>query len=383
MFLQEKPMRPVGIYFHIPFCPTLCDFCSFYKSLPDRQRTRDYLVAMQREFALCHPEGIVETVFWGGGTPTLLHPDQLEHLGGLLRGQAEIREWSVEGAPASINRRKLETLRDLGVTRISLGVQSLQPGLLEKLGRHHSREQAIRAYETARAVGFESVNLDLMFALPGQTAAELRDDLRELIALGPDHISTYCLTFEEDTALWVRLAEGKVRRDVGLEADLYRLGWETLESAGYRQYEISNFARPDHECIHNMNTWRMGEWLGYGPSASSQANGWRYTNTPDIDGWRRGVLRGEPETVDRMELDRVTLAADRIVFGLRMAEGVARADWRAEAFPDVVRKRLEEFVGRLLMEGLAEERDDRICLTFEGRLRCDAVGVGVLECGGL
>lgn len=378
--LQEKPMQPVGVYFHIPFCPTLCDFCAFYKNLPDRERTRDFLVGMQREYALRPPGDRVGTIFWGGGTPTLLHPDQIEVLGGLLPPCGSVREWTVEGAPASINRRKLEILRDLGVTRLSIGVQSLQPRLLEMLGRHHSREQAVRAYETARAVGFDSVNLDLMFALPGQTMEDLRADLRALVDLAPDHISTYCLTFEEDTALWVRLAEGRVRRDIDLEAELYRCGWETLEDAGYRQYEISNFARPGFECIHNQNTWMMGDWFGYGPSASSQEGGWRYTNTPDLDRWKRAVLRGDPEQIDRVVLNQKQLASDRILFGLRMTEGIEAVLLECADFDQEERGSLEGFVGRLTEAGLAERVDSRIRLTFEGRLRCDAISVGILEC---
>jgi oxygen-independent coproporphyrinogen-3 oxidase len=153
---------------------------------------------------------------------------------------------------------------------VSLGVQSFRPALLDALGRAHTREQVLRAYERIRSAGFPSVNMDLMFALPGQTAAEWDADIDEALALEPDHISTYCLTFEEDTALWVKLSQGRVRLDPENEARMYERTWDRLGEAGYAQYEVSNFARPGHACLHNVNTWRMASGPGLGPSGASQ-----------------------------------------------------------------------------------------------------------------
>jgi oxygen-independent coproporphyrinogen-3 oxidase len=157
-------------------------------------------------------------------------------------------------APASVTEARLEALREIGVTRISMGAQSFQPALLDGLGRQHTREQIFRAYERIRAAEFASVNIDLMFALPGQDEAAWMTDLTEALALAPDHLSTYCLTFEEDTKLWVKLSKGQVKLDVEHEARLYETTWARLEAAGYGQYEISNFARPGHACVHNLNT---------------------------------------------------------------------------------------------------------------------------------
>ncbi|MGF1531647.1 MAG: radical SAM family heme chaperone HemW [Puniceicoccaceae bacterium] len=378
MPLQEKPPLGLGIYFHIPFCPTLCDFCAFYKNLPDRQALQRYLTAMTREVNLLPQSRAFDTVFWGGGTPSLLHPDQLVDLARALPHSDAICEWTVEAAPASINRRKLETLRQLGVTRLSIGVQSFQPELLDRLGRHHSRAQAIRAYETAREVGFDSVNLDLMFALPGQSPTDLLLDLQEAIALAPDHLSTYCLTFEEDTALFIRLSQGKVHRDIDNEVDLYRLGWETLEAAGYQQYEISNFSRPNHNCLHNLNTWMMGEWIGYGPSASSQLDNQRYTNTPDLHRWIDGISHGRPDRVDQMPLTKHLLAVDRLIFGLRLSRGVPLAGFSDTTFSPTEQIALSRLVDQLLGARFAEERSGNLTLTLEGRLRCDAIGSEIL-----
>ena len=200
----------------------------------------------------------------------------------------------MELAPSSVTEERLAVLRAAGVTRVSLGVQSFRPALLDALGRAHTREQVYRAYERVRAAGFASVNLDLMFALPGQTAAEWDADIDEAVALGPDHISTYCLTFEEDTALWVKLSQGRVRLDPENEARMYERTWERLGAAGYAQYEVSNFARPGTPAstTSTRGGWRSGSgwgrrrrpstaagagptsptWTG-GPSASAGASG--------------------------------------------------------------------------------------------------------------
>jgi oxygen-independent coproporphyrinogen-3 oxidase len=270
-------------------------------------------------------------------------------------------------------------LRDAGVTRISLGVQSLQPELLVALGRRHTREQALRAYERVRAAGFDSVNLDMIFAIPGQDAAEWRRDLLAAAALAPDHLSTYCLTFEEDTALYVRLSEGRVVRDVEREASFYETAWAVLGGAGFAQYEISNYARPGHSCRHNLNTWRMAEWLGVGPAAASQHAGWRYANPADLSAWRTELAAGRRGTVDRVALTPALLAADALIFGLRCNAGI---NWTTleRRFPAVDWSDYRALGRRLVDEGLAErETGDVLRLTLRGRLLADAVGTAVLE----
>ena len=286
---------PLGLYVHVPFCASTCDFCAFYQVKPDAGKIKEYLTGIQQEIDVVAWSRPVGTVFWGGGTPGLLSPDQLRRLGeriGTIEGVSTASEWTVELAPASVTPQRLAALKEAGVTRLSIGVQSLRPDLLDALGRQHTREQALRAYALGREAGFPSVSLDLMFALPGQTEKEWLDDLAEAIALGPDHISTYCLTFEEDTALWVKLSQGKVKRSEDREAELYLSTWKCLAEAGYGQYEVSNFARPGHACRHNLNTWRMHEWIGLGPSAASQHAGLRGTNISDLRVWRGGGGRG-------------------------------------------------------------------------------------------
>ena len=272
---------------------------------------------------------------------------------------------------------RLAAFKAIGVTRISLGVQSFSPTLLEGLGRQHTREQIYRAHERIRAANFPSVNLDLMFALPGQDEATWREDIQAAVALAPDHLSTYCLTFEEDTALWVKLSQGKVKLDAEREAQLYESTWAQLAELGYGQYEVSNFARPGHACRHNLNTWHMHEWIGLGPSAASQHAGWRGANVADLTQWRAQVARGERLTEDRVALTPALLAEDALVFGLRMNAGVDLATWRGRA-PAAPWTDVEALLDRLAIEGLAERDGTVIRLTNRGRLLADTVGAEIM-----
>ena len=317
--------------------------------------------------------------FLGGGTPGLLAAKDLARLATTVRehcgGAPE--EWTVELAPNSVTEVRLAVLREAGITRISMGVQSFQPVLLEALGRQHTPAQIYRAYERVRAAGFASVNLDLMFALPGQTAEEWAADVREAVALAPDHLSTYCLTFEEDTKLWVKLSQGRVKLDPEFEARLYESTWSQLAEAGFAQYEISNFARPGHACRHNLNTWRMHTWVGLGPAAASQHAGWRGANVADLERWLADLAGGVRMTEDRVALTPVLLAEDALVFGLRMNAGVELAPWRALA-PVAPWPVIDEMFARLEQAELLLREGDVVRLTGRGRLLADAVGAEIM-----
>ena len=367
---------PLGLYIHVPFCASACDFCAFYQVSPTAELVKVFMKSLAVEAGLVEWSRPLATVFWGGGTPGLLSPADLGRLAGIVRalpGGSAPREWTVELAPASVTKERLAVLRCAGVNRVSLGVQSFSPALLDALGRAHSREHVYRAYERIRAAGFASVNLDLMFALPGQTASEWDADIDEAVSLSPDHISTYCLTFEEDTLLWVKLSKGRVRLDPENEARMYERTWERLGSAGYAQYEISNFARPGHACLHNINTWMMGEWVGLGPSAASQHRGWRGANVADLAQWAALVMNGERMTRDRVALTPELLAEDALVFGLRMNAGVdVRGLWRR--CPGAPRDRVESLIDRLAGEGLVVRDGSRVRLGARGRLVADSIG---------
>jgi oxygen-independent coproporphyrinogen-3 oxidase len=308
-----------------------------------------------------------------------LAPRALTRLGEIVRQccAGEPEEWTVELAPGSVTTARLDALKEIGVTRVSMGVQSFQPDLLDALGRQHTREQIFTAYDRVRATGFQSVNLDLMFALPGQSAPEWAADVREAVSLGPDHISTYCLTFEEDTKLWLKLSQGRVKLDPDHEAALYVATWSQLADLGYAQYEVANFARPGHACRHNLNTWRMHEWVGLGPSAASQQGGWRGANVADLDQWIAHLDRGERVTEDRVALTPALLAEDALIFGLRTNAGVDLALWRARA-PQAPWLVVEDTLATLAAGELLRRDGDVVRLTRRGRLVADSVGAEIM-----
>ncbi len=373
---------PLGLYVHVPFCASTCDFCAFYQTTPTADGIEGYLAAVQAELALVERPRTVGTVFWGGGTPGLLSPRDIRRLGESVRqwcGPAPA-EWTVEMAPASVTDARLVALKEIGVTRISMGAQSFQPALLDALGRQHSLEQILRAYERIRAAEFQSVNIDLMFALPGQDEAAWMADMDAALTLAPDHLSTYCLTFEEDTKLWVKLSEGKVKLDPEHEAQLYERTWSRLEEAGYAQYEVANFARPGHQCRHNLNTWHMHEWVGVGPSAASQFGGVRAANPSDLTLWQTEVAAGERATVDRVQLTPELLAEDALIFGLRLNAGVDVAAI-AKRWPDASLAAATTALDQLVQDGLAERVGSAVRLTVQGRLLADAVGAAVMGGG--
>jgi oxygen-independent coproporphyrinogen-3 oxidase len=383
----ERPMpgcepTALGLYVHVPFCATACDFCAFVQSKPSRQSIADYQLGIVRDIEdLSSGTRLkVDTQFWGGGTPGVLTAKDLETLGkSILKGfdTGSICEWTVEMAPATVTKSKLEVLKNLGVTRISMGVQTFDPSTLVTMGRAHSTTQVFRAWEWIQSAGFRSTNIDLIIAFPGQKEAELQDDLCQAIALAPDHLSTYCLTFEEDTPLYAKLMQGIYKIDLDREADLYSAAWKFLEQSGYSQYEVSNFAKPGHESIHNLNTWRMQEWLGLGPSAASQYRGWRFSQPFDSNQWLHSHA-SDSRFQDIIELDEQTLLTDCMIFGLRMNEGIDLNKLVAR-FPGSSLDPWVAFFEQLILEGLAVRDHTRLALTLPGRLKADAIGARILE----
>lgn len=370
-----------GLYLHVPFCASTCDFCPFYQEKPRKAQIEAYLDGIETELAFYTQDSHLEidTVFFGGGTPGVLTAQQLERLGKALLGactQAP-QEWTVEMAPSTVKPDKLEVLKALGVTRISMGVQSFKRDLLDALGRLHTPKQVYAAYAMLQDADFKSLNLDLMFALPSQTLKDSLEDLETAIGLAPEHISTYCLTFEEDTALFLKLAKGKIQRDEAQELALYEQTWDFLEAKGYRQYEVSNFSKPGHACLHNTHTWGMHDWLGLGPSASSQWQGKRFSHTASISQWLEAIKQDSLRLEDCQLLDDTILATDACIFGLRMTEGIDITALQRR-FPLGPWGQLEPVWVRLETEGLLERiiepNTETLSLTHRGRLLADAIG---------
>jgi oxygen-independent coproporphyrinogen-3 oxidase len=306
-----------------------------------------------------------DTIYFGGGTPGILSPTAVSQIGEMIHKKLKQypREWTVEIAPNTASREKLRAWRSVGANRLSMGIQSFDESLLRALGRRQSPEQIFRTYEWSRRIGFQNIGLDLIFAIPGQTAAQLIADLSRAISLAPEHISTYCLTYEEGTPLTHRMGDGS---EEDRDHDFYEIICDFLGSHGYGQYEISNFCRPGYASIHNRNTWLMQEWIGIGPSASSQYSGMRRSNLASLEGWANGIESKRPIYGDVVKLNEELLAIDEIIFGLRMNEGIDMAR-------NPHRERLSSFFQRLQAEKLLIHERSNVRLTRRGRLVCDAI----------
>ncbi|MBW0000084.1 MAG: radical SAM family heme chaperone HemW [Verrucomicrobia bacterium] len=354
------------LYVHIPFCLQICPYCSFYKEASDRNKTQPFLDSLLDELRLAGQELRCETIFFGGGTPTALSIKQLDYLLTGLRRNLDLsalREWTFEMNPATVSHDKARLLLDHGVNRISMGVQSFDPGLLKTLGRVHSAEQVLRSYEILRKAGVRNVNLDFIFGVPGQTPDQWRDTLAEALRLGPEHLSAYCLTYEEDTAYFEKLQAGEYSQDTDQDARFYEVTMETLDHAGYEQYEISNFACPGYECAHNVAYWYGEDYLGLGPSAYSTVGSRRWQNVCDTERYVAAIRSAQLPRVNEEQLDPSTKTAERLAFGLRTRWGVPERE-----LAGVVQE-----LPAMLEQGHLERIGERIRLTARGRLVADSI----------
>ncbi|MEX1045298.1 MAG: radical SAM family heme chaperone HemW [Chthoniobacterales bacterium] len=354
------------LYVHIPFCLQICPYCSFYKDLAGPGKADPLVDAVIREAELFGSKCTPETVFIGGGTPTALSVSQLERLFDGLNAHldlAHVAEFTIEMNPATVTARKAGLLRAAGVNRVSMGVQSWDPDLLKVLGRVHDAEQVRRSFATLRAAGYDNLNLDLIYGVPGQTLASWEDSLRHTIDLGPEHISAYCLTYEEDTEYFDRLQRGEFREDTGQDSSFFERGVEILSAAGYLQYEISNYARENRTCRHNLAYWEGADYLGLGPSAWSTVGQRRWQNVPDTAAYVRAVQAGVRPLTNEEILPAATREAEKIAFGLRMNAGIDPAKLAGN----------HDLVTSLRTEGLLEDHGPRIRLTPRGRLLADEI----------
>lgn len=374
-----------GLYIHVPFCVRKCGYCDFYslpqpqdRAAPDAAR---YLAALERELELVVPADFrARTVFVGGGTPTELSAPDLERLLALCLTRvdpATLAEWTVESNPGTLTREKALLLRAAGVTRVSMGVQSFDPENLAFLGRIHSAEEAVQSYNLLRDLGFGNINLDLIFGIPGSSTERVRRDLDRILALAPEHVACYALIFEEGTPLYRLREKGLVFEvDDEMELSQYRLVRETLAGAGYRHYEISNFARPGRECRHNLLYWGPGEYYGLGPAAHAHLAGARSANIRDLGRWCQDLLSGRLAREFEERLEPEARAREALVMGLRRLEGVPSARFRAATGFDFDALRGAE-IERLVRQGLLERaggaEGERVRLTERGLFLSDTV----------
>jgi oxygen-independent coproporphyrinogen-3 oxidase len=318
-----------GIYVHLPFCPYICPYCDFAKWPHKRSAAERYLRALETEVADVSPLP-AQSIFYGGGTPNEYDAATISRLTRLLRERFAApdgaHEVSIELNPELVRAGDMRAYYEAGITRVSIGVQSFVPDEIIVLGRKHTVEQVAAVVADARAAGIGSVSIDVMFAVPGQTRESWRHSLDRAIALEVDHVSTYGLTIEEGTpyAQW-QAREPQAFAEDSLEADMYGIAMDTLEAAGYEQYEISNFAKPGHACLHNRNYWENGEYLGLGVGATSYLAGVRSTHTRSLQQYVDAVMRGTAIPGESESLVGSKRLGEAAMLALRTAQGVGVA----------------------------------------------------------
>lgn len=313
-----------------------------------------------------------DTLYLGGGTPSLLGGETIAAVGDLVRGRFDLepREFTLEANPSGGAEARLRSWREAGVNRLSIGVQSFDDGTLRTLGRPYAADEAVRFCREARAAGFEAVAVDLMIGVPGETAGSVRRTLDALLGLGPDHVSVYFLENVEGLPFARVLERRPVDEDAAV--DHYETIRAGLESAGLRQYEISNFARPGSECRHNLKYWRYLPFLGLGPSACSHVGRKRWCNASDLEAWAGAVARGEPAREDVIELGPEEAAREALVFGLRLVEGVDIAGLEARTGVAVVSRYARE-IDELASQGLLVQAGSRLWIPRDKLLVSNAI----------
>ncbi|GKW46883.1 radical SAM family heme chaperone HemW [Planococcus sp. NCCP-2050] len=363
-----------GLYIHIPFCHQICHYCDFNKVFFKDQPVDAYIDSLGKELALWKQEGALdqplETIFLGGGTPTSLDPDQLRKLLAYIHEyvpMAENLEWTSEANPDELTKEKMEVLFAGGVNRLSMGVQTFDADLLQRLGRTHSNDDVHRAVKEAREVGFTNISFDLMYGLPGQTMAQWEDTLKQAFEFDLSHFSAYSLIIEPKTVFYNLMTKGKLNTVTeDLEADMYEKLMNEMEQRGLKQYEISNFGKPGLESRHNLIYWDNEEYIGAGAGAHGYVKGIRYSNAGPLKKYMGPLGEGERPLLSTHEVPVNEQMEEEMFLGLRKTAGVSLAH-----FQEKFGRSLEEVYGEIIgveigKENLAIE-DGRIKLTKHGR----------------
>jgi oxygen-independent coproporphyrinogen III oxidase len=373
-------MSSIAIYVHVPWCASLCPYCDFDKQATDFRLVDAYIDALVQHVEAT-PTREAHSLFFGGGTPSLLTPARLGRIIDAVHSHfvpADPWEVTVEANPSDVVAHKVEAYLRAGVTRISLGVQSLDDAELRFLGRRHSADKAIRAVAAIREAGCRDLSLDLMYGLPSSTVASVERSLGGIIALEPDHVSCYALTLEPETPMGAQAERGELAL-LGDDsvADQYAAIHAGLAAAGYEQYELSNWARPGHASIHNLTYWRNGEYVGLGAGASGSFMGLRYKRTPVVRDYIAAAAAGQPGYVYEEPWTREMQKHDTVMLGLRLAEGVSDSAFR-ERFGVSLRDYCAGPLTDLVRAGVLLWRGDRLSLSPESYFICNAVLAEIL-----
>ncbi|MDR8393685.1 radical SAM family heme chaperone HemW [Aliifodinibius sp. S!AR15-10] len=369
-----------GIYIHIPFCKQACSYCDFYFITQTGYRNEfvDSLISEIKSYSNTqYVQELVKSVYFGGGTPSLLKPSDLERVMGALHEvfRLDTEEITLEMNPDDVNKDYLKELLNLGITRSSMGVQSFKPELLEFMNRAHTREHALKCLELLQSTGFRTFTVDLIYGNPGQDLQDLEEDLETLIDFDPPHVSAYSLTVEPKTKLGKQVELGRIDPPGDeVVSDHYDMVVEKLADAGIQQYEVSNYSKPGHEAIHNSSYWRHENYLGLGPAAHSfwwdNEEARRWSNRSDLKAY---LEEGKPATLDEKEtLTLLQLAEERLMLGLRTREGVPRKELN-ERYNYRLNSRQLEYIHQKEKENKFIIDSETLRLTAQGRKIADSI----------
>jgi len=386
---ETSANRVTSLYVHVPFCAQKCVYCAFYSEASSGELVNRYVAALVRELEMVAADVAPRTIFFGGGTPSLLNLRQWELIlktmerANLLGAE----EFTVESNPATVSADKAKLMRDYGVNRISMGVQSLDEDLLDRLGRVHSRAMVFKSYNILRSAGFDNINLDLMFAIPTQTMPVWQDTLNEAMAMQSEHLSSYEVIYEDDTPLFAQLKAGEFSVNEDLACDMYEELIRRATHGGFHQYEIANFARnqrgdsqppsvdalpgipaagiPSFACKHNVNYWRGGSFYGLGPSATGYVRGVRTKNWSNTQLYCDQLEKGQRAIESSEELPPLRRAGETAAFGLRMNAGWPFADFERVTRHDLRREWADE-MNQMVERGWAVRTEERFQLTHQG-----------------
>jgi oxygen-independent coproporphyrinogen III oxidase len=382
-----ESIRPVAsLYVHVPFCARKCEYCAFFSEASNGAVIHRYVNGLIRELELVAPDLKPRTVFFGGGTPSLLNLDQWRAILGAMErlNLLGAEEWTIECNPATVSLDKARLWRSHGVNRLSMGVQSLNENLLDRLGRVHSREMVFKSFDTLREAGFDNLNVDLMFAIPGQTLEVWQETLDEAIGLGSEHLSSYEVIYEEDTPLFEQLKAGQFSVDEDLACAMYEELIHRATAGGFIQYEIANFAKgrpesgdgadpaiPFRACRHNVNYWRGGSYYGLGPSAAGYVRGLRTKNWSNTTLYCEQLEKGRRALEWQEELAPLKRAGETAAFGLRMNAGWAFDPFQRTTGYDL-RLEWKTEIEQLIHHGWGRLDEQRFRLTAKGLRFADA-----------